>query len=354
MEATKPKQHFKGPSKSPSINHGAKIQCVEDDNSAPPTQEQTKFVQRVIGKFLFIAEEVDDTLLHALNNLAYQVSKSIPQQTWEATQHVLKCTACNPTPEIRCRASDMILEAESDAAFDVIPDARSRAAGHIFLGSSDNTQFNASVHVLSKTIKGVMGSAAEAEVVAIHMNAHELIPIKDCLNTLKHPQPPTGIKTDNITAKGFAQGAVKQKRSKGCDCECWWLKDRVKEFNVTLAPGKTNLADCHSKHHSGADHSKVRPIHLCEEKKSPTDLQGCVKLLTNAHHSGQARKQATSPPSQARISDIESRDFTPHVTGGGIDDRCSATHQYPTLGMHPWLESASTTPWHRLNNSKIN
>ena len=67
----------------------------------------------------------------------------------------------------------MVLEAESDAAFDVTPDARSRAAGHICLGSGDNTQCNAPVHALSKTVKGVMGSAAEAEVAALHMNAHE-------------------------------------------------------------------------------------------------------------------------------------------------------------------------------------
>ena len=71
----------------------------------------------------------------------------------------------------------MTLEAESDAAFDVTPDARSRAAGHIHLGSKDDTQFNTPVHVLSKTIKGAMGSAAEAEVAALHMNAHKLIPM---------------------------------------------------------------------------------------------------------------------------------------------------------------------------------
>ena len=133
----------------------------------------------------------------------------------------------------------MILEAESDAAFDVNPDARSRAAGHICPGSSDNTQFNAPVHVLSKTAKGVMGSAAEAEVAALHMNAHKLMPMRDCLHMLNHPQPPTRIKTDNVTAKGFVQSTVKQKRSKGCDWKCWWLKDRVKEFNITWASGKT-------------------------------------------------------------------------------------------------------------------
>ena len=118
LEVTKPKQHFKGPSKSPSIDHGAKIQYIEDDSSAPLTPGQIKFIQRVIWKFLSMARAVDNTLLHALYDLACQVSKGT-QKTWEATQHVLNCIACNPTPAIKHEASNMALEAESDAAFDV-------------------------------------------------------------------------------------------------------------------------------------------------------------------------------------------------------------------------------------------
>ena len=189
----------------------------------------------------------------------------------------------------------MILKAKSNTVFDVTPDARSRAAGYIHLGPENNTQFNAPVHALSKTIKGVMGSAAEAEAAALHMNAHELTPMQDCLNTLEHPQPPARIKTDDITAKGFVQGTIKQKRSEGYDRECWWLKDCVKEFDITWAPGKTNLADCHSKHHTGTHHSKVRPICLYEDKKSPTDLQGCIESLHGAHSGGLVRKPATGP-----------------------------------------------------------
>ena len=352
LEVTKPKQHFKGPSKSPSINCGARIQHVEDDPGEPLSPEQTKFIQRVIGKFLFMARAVDNTLLHALNDLACQVSKGT-QKTWEATQHVLKCVACNPTPAIRHKASDMILEAESDAAFDVTPDARSRAAGHICLGSEDNTQFNAPVHALSKTIKGVMGSAAEAEVAALHMNAHELIPMQDCLNTLNHPQPPTRIKTDNITAKGFVQGTIKQRRSTGCNRKCWWLKDRVKEFNINWAPGKTNSADCHSKHHTGTCHSKVRPICLYEGEKSPTDLQGCIELSRGAHRGGQARKPATSSPSQVTASRVSTSDSTPYLAGTGDNNRCSTANQCSQLGVPTWLKRAPTATWNRLLHSQF-
>ena len=82
LEVVTPKQHCKGPSKSPSVNHGAKVQHVEDDDSPPLTQEQTEFIQRVISKFLFVARAADDTLLHVSNDLACQVS--------EGTQHTGK------------------------------------------------------------------------------------------------------------------------------------------------------------------------------------------------------------------------------------------------------------------------
>ena len=45
------------------------------------------------------------------------------------------------------------------------------------MGSKNNDMFDAPISVASKAIKGVMGSAAKAEVAALHVNAHELIPV---------------------------------------------------------------------------------------------------------------------------------------------------------------------------------
>ena len=71
-----------------------------------------------------------------------------------------------------------------------------------------------------------MGSAAEAEVAAIHENAQEAIPICQCLEDMGHPQPAARIRTDNATAKGFANNSIKQKHSRTFDRRFWWLKDR--------------------------------------------------------------------------------------------------------------------------------
>ena len=84
-----------------------------------------------------------------------------------------------------------MLQIDSDAAFQVRPEARSRAGGYLCLGSRDNNLFNAPILVMAKVIKPVMGGAAEAEVAAIHMNAQEAIPLRQCLINMGHPQPAT-------------------------------------------------------------------------------------------------------------------------------------------------------------------
>ena len=133
-----------------------------------------------------------------------------------------------------------------------------------------------------------MGSAAEAEVAAIHMNAQEAIPFRICLEELGHKQPATIIRTDNQTAKGFVRGTIKQKRSRTFDRQYWWLKDRIAQlqFNVVWEPGIYNLADYFTKHHPTVHHRNIRYFYLYSTFKSPTyrthpasaTLRGCADL----------------------------------------------------------------------------
>ena len=127
-----------------------------------------------------------------------------------------------------------------------------------------------------------MGSAAEAEAAAIHMSAKEAIPIRQCLEEMGHQQPATRIRTDNATAKGFANGTIKQKRSRTFDRRFWWLKDREAQlqFHVVWDAGIHNLADYSTKHHPTQHHKLVRPIYLHEEGKSPKTLQECEAILS--------------------------------------------------------------------------
>ena len=177
----------------------------------------------------------------------------------------------------------MILSCESDAAYLVAPKSRSRAGGYHYLGNKAGTQFNGPIYVLAKIIKAVMGSAAEAEVGGLYMNALELSPMRTTLEELDHPQPPTPLKTDNSTVDGIMNKTIKQRQSKAMDKRFYWLQDRVEqgEFRVFWAPGKYNLADYFTKYHSPATHRKLRPIYTYMKGKSPTSLQGCIEILTS-------------------------------------------------------------------------
>ena len=127
---------------------------------------------------------------------------------------------------------------------------------------------------LSEVIKGVMDSAAEAEVAAIHLNAKEAVAIRQHLEEMGHPQPATRIRTDNATTKGFVNNSTKQKRSRTFNRRFWWLKDRESalQFQVIWDAGICNLADCPTKHHSAQHHKLVRPIYLHVDGKSPKTL----------------------------------------------------------------------------------
>lgn len=159
LEHILPKQRFYGPSKASTPDYGAKIQYVQDDTSPALPLDKIRYIQRVVGKFLFLARALDNTQLHSLNDISCSAAHGT-EATLAATEHLLNYIACNPKPQIRFSASDMILQVDSDAAFQVCPKARSRAGGYFYLGSKDNQQFNAPILALAKVIKNVMGSAA--------------------------------------------------------------------------------------------------------------------------------------------------------------------------------------------------
>ena len=153
-------------------------------------------------------------MLHALNCIA---CFGATQTNLEATKYFLNYAACNPDAQIIYRKSHMILQGDSDAAYLVCPEARSRLGGYLFLHNRTRTHFNGPLLVLAKVIKNVMASAAEAELGALYTNAQEALPMRQCLEELGHKQPATPLKTDNSTAQGIINNTMKQKRSKAMD-----------------------------------------------------------------------------------------------------------------------------------------
>ena len=125
-----------------------------------------------------------------------------------------------------------------------------------------------------------MSSAAEAELGALFINAKEAVYIRQILTEMGHPQPPTPIQTDNSTAEGIVNLKVQPKCTKSMDMRFHWLRDREaqQQFRFYWKPGKTNLADYFTKHHTPSHHKNVRSefltkyAELRELRKSKTQM----------------------------------------------------------------------------------
>ena len=125
---------------------------------------------QVVGKFIYYARLIDDTMMHALNNLATAVNDGT-QATVEAITYFLNYCASNQNATKLYRASDMILTTNSNTAYLLTPKAQSRGCRFHYLGNKDKNLLNGSTVIIAKIIKAVMSSAAKAEVRALYINA---------------------------------------------------------------------------------------------------------------------------------------------------------------------------------------
>ena len=202
---------------------GAQVQFAPKDDTSPPlSTKDATFIQSVTGSLLYYARAVDPTILPALNEIATKQSKPTTT-TMSKTKHLLDYIATHPLAILRYYASDMTLHIDSDSAYLVLPQARSRAAGYHYLSSkypptTHEPPHNAPVLVECRTIRHVMASAAEAETTTAFLNAQAAIPIRATLNALGHTQPPTPMKVDNSTANGILNSNIRRKNPRHLIC----------------------------------------------------------------------------------------------------------------------------------------
>jgi hypothetical protein len=274
FQHAKPAKHQGAPHSWTIPNYGAKAQFATPADASPllPDSEITD-IQRRVGTLLYYAVAVDPFMLAALGTIGSSQAKAT-QFTKEECLWVMDYAASNPLSIIRYSTSGITLYVHSDASYLSETGARSRAVGHFFLSSppldpasppATLPTLNGPIHTMCKIIDVVVGSAAEAEIDAGYLNAQEAVPICTTLRELGHPQPPTPMQVDNTTAEGFANGTMKQKRSKTMDMRWHWLKDRTRQgqFLVYYRPGKDNLADPFIKHHPAVYLDAVMPNFLC-------------------------------------------------------------------------------------------
>ena len=230
------------------------------DTSPYLDPKSTRWVQSVVGTFLYYARCVDPTISTAINDISMSQSQPTVSTRKQCTR-LMDYVATYPDAYIRYKASKMILSVDSDASYLVLPKACSRIAGFFQLtdGKDAHTK-NGPLLVECKTIKHVVSSAAEAEISALFHNAKTSIPIRRILIALGHPQPPTPIKIDNSTALGYVYNNIHQKRSKSWDMRFHWLRDKETQDLVLVywKKGTDNDADYFTKTHSTPYHRSQR------------------------------------------------------------------------------------------------
>ena len=139
------------------ITYGSKTaQMVADDETPALPPDKVKYIQEVIGVFLYYARAVDATMLAPLNKLASRQAQPT-EELLRDIDHFLQYAASHPTAALTFRASAMRLVVASDASYLSESQARSRAGGHHYL-TMDGDPSTAPLN--SVIIPAVVSSAA--------------------------------------------------------------------------------------------------------------------------------------------------------------------------------------------------
>jgi hypothetical protein len=203
---------------------------------------------------------VDSTIITGLSSLTATQAKPTAQ-TLFLINWLLDYAATNPDAILKYKKSDMVLAVHSNALYLSEPAAISQVGRHFFCSSNvDDPPNNGAVLNISKILKTVMSSAAEAKLGALYINAPEAIPMRPLLEEMGHKQPPTPIQTDNSTALGVITNNIQPRRTKAIDMQFHWLQcsDSQGQFQYYWHPGPNNRADYWTKHHCAAHHIKKR------------------------------------------------------------------------------------------------
>jgi hypothetical protein len=303
-----PKHPQHTPSRYITPVYGTKTQYATRDETPPLTAQQCITIKKVKGSVLYYVRAVDPSCLMPINDIVTEQTKET-EKTQAATHQMLDYLATHPDATIRYHASNMVLHIHSDDSYLSVSKARSRLRGLFSLVNKSPKQetLNGSILNVAAVIKNVVASAAESEVGACFHNAQNGGPLGVTLTELGHAQPPTPLRKGNPTAYGIINEIIKQKRSKAMDMRYHWLTDRVrqKQLDVYWRPGRENIPDYHTKHHSAQHHKDTSHL-ILHETNSIQVLRGCVRLLPLPQPPVRARTDARTNPSAQRATQLRS------------------------------------------------
>jgi hypothetical protein len=178
----------------------------------------------------------------------------------------LDYASTNPDAVVTYHASNMVLAGHSNASYLSKSNARSRARGHFFMSSDvESPPNNGAVSTILQITKAVMSLAEEIKVGALFINCREAVPARHVLKFLGHPQLPTPMQMDNMTALGVVNQNI-MKKLKPTDMKYHWLQCKIsqKQFRDYWAAGKLNLGNYFTKPHPAIHHQASRGTFLTD------------------------------------------------------------------------------------------
>ena len=115
--------------------YGARVQFAELEEDTPLLPEELiKFIQQVVGVFLYYDISIDNIVLVSLSNIGSEQSRAT-FKTMDEVQQILDYLESNPNGTISFHASGMILFIHIDASYLSVTKARSRSSGVFFLSN---------------------------------------------------------------------------------------------------------------------------------------------------------------------------------------------------------------------------
>ena len=230
---------------------GQPTQLVVVDTTPPLDAAGIKWVQEVVGVFLFLARAIDVMSLCALSKLDTQQSAPT-ENTKSQINHFLRYMSTWSEPSVTFWQSEMILKIDSDGSHQCERNSGSRAATYQYCGNSNDDMINGSIYAASTVIQTVTSAVAETEYAATYLACKPGSTIRDTLADMGHPQQATLVTCDNSAAVRIGNGLVNQKRTKAVDMRYHWVRDRVKDsiFKLVWTPGRASISDFFTKIHS--------------------------------------------------------------------------------------------------------
>lgn len=114
-------------------NYGAKAQYSEEEHaSSPLNADEKRFVQEVVGTFLYYARAVGVTIIPVLGSIASH--QAVPtEQTMDQVKQLLDYAATHLDTIITYRTSAMVITGHINASYLSEAKSQSRAGGHFFM-----------------------------------------------------------------------------------------------------------------------------------------------------------------------------------------------------------------------------